>query len=129
MKNYRLCISKSDLEYIKENQLPGEKETVYGRPVTPMLSDARALRYPLGYNIYRDEVVNGVVRLCCCIQEACLRAIECEVEFPVVLEYAGVTCVVTQNMAETLTNRDISRKLDLCTSIIQTFTKRFEKND
>lgn len=127
MKTYRLCISKSDLTYIKENSLPGDKEIVYGRPVTTMLSDARALRYPIGYNIYRDEIIDGIVRLCCCVQEACTRAVECEVEFPVRLEYNGSTCVLNQGMVEKLTDRAIGPKLDLCPTIIQTFTKRFEK--
>lgn len=127
MKTYRLCISKSDLTYIKENSLPGDKEIVYGRPVTTMLSDARALRYPIGYNIYRDEIIDGIVRLCCCVQEACTRAVECEVEFPVRLEYNGSTCVLNQGMVEKLTDRAIGPKLDLCPTIIQTFTKRFEQ--
>lgn len=127
MKTYRLCISKSDLTYIKENSLPGDKEIVYGRPVTTMLSDARALRYPIGYNIYRDEIIDGIVRLCCCVQEACTRAVECEVEFPVRLEYSGSTCVLNQGMVEKLTDRAIGPKLDLCPTIIQTFTKRFEQ--
>lgn len=127
MKTYRLCISKSDLDYIKENHLPGDTEVVYGRPSTTMLSDARVLRYPIGFNIYKDEIIDGIVRLCCCIQEACTRSVECEVAFPIRLEFNGNTCVLNQDMAEKLTARAIGSKLDLCPTLIQTFTKRFEK--